>query len=89
MPLGKDRAGRTVGPSSAQRSYNAKVAARYPLRRVIDSGIGLSPEFPNLDVDALECGHYLSGAQDLVGRRYPGRRRCYKCGDRPDWTEPD
>lgn len=79
MPLGKDRTGRTVGPSSAQRSVNAKKVMRYPLRTVVDWGIGRDPERPHSDVDVLECGHILRGATDLVGRRWPARRRCWKC----------
>lgn len=89
MPLGKRRDGTTVGPSSAQRSYNAKVAAKYPLRKVTDSGIGADPERPHFDVDVLECGHVLSGARDLIGRRWPGSRRCWKCGPKPGWVEPE
>lgn len=82
MPLGKRADGTTVGPSSAQRAQNARDAARYPLRKVVDWGRERDPEFPHRDVDVLECGHILSGATDLVGRRYPARRRCPKCGER-------
>jgi hypothetical protein len=88
MPLGKNREGRTVGPSPSQRSANAKAAARYPLRAVVEQGVGADPERPYADVDVLECGHTLSGATDLVGRRYPAKRRCFKCDIRPcphDW----
>lgn len=81
MPLGKNKRGDTVGPSSAQRSANAKAAAaKGPLRCVIDQGEGADPARPWADVDVLECGHSLIGATDLVGRRYPSRRRCWKCG---------
>lgn len=79
MPLGKRADGTIVGPSSAQRSINAKKAAAHPLRQVVDYGVGADPERPYGDVDVLECGHTLTGARDMVGRRYPDRRRCWKC----------
>ena len=79
MPLGKNSRGDTVGPSSEQRSANAKAAAAHPLRKVVDWGVGADLSRPNSDVDVLECGHVLTGATDLIGRRYPARRRCWKC----------
>lgn len=79
MPLGKNARGDTVGPSSAQRSINAKTVAQYPLRKVLDAGVGADPSRPLGDVDVLECGHVLRGAKDLIGRRWPARRRCVKC----------
>lgn len=87
MPLGKNSRGDTIGPSSAQRSINAKKVAQYPLRKVIDSGIGADPERPHGDVDVLECGHSLTGAKDLIGRRYPAHRRCRKCFARERTTD--
>jgi hypothetical protein len=83
LPLGKRKDGSTVGPSPAQRGVNARRAARYPLRKVVEAGIGADPERPYADVDVLECGHVLSGASDMVGRRYPERRRCHRCEVRP------
>ena len=90
MPLGKRSDGSTVGPSPAQRSVNAKRAARYPLRKVVEAGVGADPDRPYADVDVLECGHTLTGAEDLVGRYWPSRRRCRKCEMRPckhEWRE--
>jgi hypothetical protein len=50
-----------------------------PLVTVLQAGIGWDPERPHTDVDLLACGHALTGARDRIGRRYPARRRCYKC----------
>ena len=30
-------------------------------------------------MDYLECGHILRTPQDIIGLRYPEKRRCYKC----------
>lgn len=91
MPLGKRGDGRTVGPSSAQRAVNARRAAEAPLRAVVASGTGLDAEYPHGDRDVCECGHILRAASDLIGRRYPARRRCKKCasGKPRDLTEQD
>lgn len=50
-----------------------------PLKVVIATGEGWDSERPRTDVDLLECGHALTGAEDRIGRRYPARRRCWKC----------
>jgi hypothetical protein len=67
-------------------SERARKTRTYPLRKVLDDGIGLDPDRPNADVDALECGHFLSGAEDIIGRRYPARRRCHKCAKEAEQT---
>ncbi len=65
--------------SKGGSSERAQKTRTYPLRKVIEDGIGLDPNRPHTDVDALECGHFLTGAEDIIGRRYPARRRCSKC----------
>lgn len=69
------------------KSRRAAQTRTYPLRKVILDGQGIWPEHPARDTDALECGHFLGGAEDIIGRRYPARRRCYKCakGQPPDF----
>lgn len=62
-------------------SERAQKTRTYPLVKVLDSGVGLDPGRPYMDVDALECGHFLAGAEDIIGRRWPARRRCRKCAN--------
>lgn len=64
---------------SDRRKSRAKAGGRaaaqspsrtYPLRKVVGHDEAM---------DELDCGHILAGASDIMGRRYPDRRRCFKC----------
>lgn len=48
-------------------------------RRLWPVTVGASGNSYNLPSDLLECGHRLGVASDMVGDRYPDRRRCRKC----------
>ena len=91
MALGRRKDGTTTGPSREQRAAKSREVGSRPLRRVVVAGVGWGVEAgrsEHADVDVLECGHVLSGAKDLIGRRWPARRRCLKCasGQAPDLT---
>lgn len=93
MPLGKRKDGTTTGPSREQRAQKSREVGSRPLRRVVAAGVAWGVEAgrsEHADVDVLECGHVLSGAKDLIGRRWLARRRRLKCasGQAPDLSLP-
>lgn len=56
----------------------------YPLRKVVERGRNDAWDFSK---DYLECGHILPTPVDIIGERYPEKRRCHKCakGKEPDF----
>lgn len=48
----------------------------YPLRKVVERGRDNELDFSK---DYLECGHILPTPVDIIGERYPDKRRCHKC----------
>lgn len=50
-----------------------------PLRKIINSGIGVNPAYPDCFYELLECGHLQLPVEDLIGRTNAERRRCRKC----------
>jgi hypothetical protein len=73
---------------SRKGSEAARATNRYPLRAVVDDAYpehvlvrsGLNDDFI-LRAVLLECGHVLPQARDMIGVRYPARRRCRKCAE--------
>lgn len=64
-----------AGGEAAARSPKLK----WPLRAVVG---GKHVEVvPGVEVwrDELECGHLIRIATDMIGERYPARRRCGEC----------
>ena len=57
-----------------------------PLRKIVNSGVGVNPEYPHSFYELLECGHLQLPVEDLIGRTNAERRRCRKCkrGAPPD-----
>lgn len=70
-----------AGGSAAAMSPKRK----WPLRRVIeDVWVEVPPLLPagspfKVRRQKLECGHLIGIPTDMLGERYPERRRCGKC----------
>jgi hypothetical protein len=78
------RSQKQVGLAKRRASAGAKASAQspkraWPLRRVV--GQVHVEVFPGVKAfrEELECGHLIGQAKDMIGERYPARRRCGKC----------
>jgi hypothetical protein len=53
---------------------------KYPLRKIVGETMerieGTTVEVRR---QVLECGHTIAVPSDMIGERYPARRRCRKC----------
>lgn len=50
-----------------------------PAKKIVNSGVGINPEFPLVLFELLECGHLQRPVEDMIGRTNAARRRCKKC----------
>jgi|ERR1700685_3558789 hypothetical protein len=69
---------RRRGYAGAQASV-ASPKRKWPLRAVVgQTRVEIVPGF-DVHREVLECGHTIGQAKDMIGDRYPARRRCGKC----------
>jgi hypothetical protein len=65
------------------RRASANADHTSPLRRILEWGTGIDPEFPQLPRLKLECGHIVDYPSGAWGEQYSTgtRRRCKRCAE--------
>jgi hypothetical protein len=91
------RSGAQARLATRRGQAGAEASARspkkhWPLRKVVGSVlVETQPDvLPGCKFrrEALECGHLVPQAKDLIGDRYPARRRCRECAAAEATEEP-